>query len=107
MRYRHGIVGLIPHPPFSRFLIHNHNQVDLVMLSRPLPKSQHLGEFICRVDMNQRKWNLSGKSLLRQPNQRVRILAHRPGHSHILKVRECLAKDINALILKVLQIRHK
>ena len=89
----------------ARFLIDLHDEVELVMLRRPFAKLEHLRKFVSRVDVQDRKRNFSEKRFQREPDEDVGILPHRPGHGDVLKRVIRLAKNEDALVLELIEMR--
>src|SRR6266699_4357378 len=74
------------------------------MLRGPFPKLQHLGKLIGRVNVQNRKWNLSKKRFAGEPDENIGILPHRPRHGDVFEGVIRLAKNENALVLEVIKM---
>src|ERR1700704_517979 len=75
------------------------------MPRRPVAEFEHLGKFVSRVDMQNLKRNFSEERFLREPDQDVGIFAHRPWHRDVLERAISLAKNENALVLELIEMR--
>ena len=104
MRHGHGIVGFITNPARSRFVVCFHDEIQLVMLRRPIAKLEHFRKFVRRIDMQHRKRNAAKKCLHRQPNKDIGVLPHRPRHRDIFKRVKRLAKNEHALVLEMVEV---
>src|SRR6266516_3549169 len=94
----------IPHPAGARFGVNFNDEIEVVVLGGPLAKLQHLRKFIRRVDVQDRKGNLSKKGFAREPDKNVRILPHRPRHGDVFEGVVRLAKNENALVLELIEM---
>ena len=62
------------------------SQIQMVMLHGPVPVLQHLGKFVSRINVEQRIRDVPAKRLLREPDENVRVLPHRPWHADVLEM---------------------
>src|SRR3982750_4260274 len=74
------------------------------MFRRPIAKLEHLGKLVGRVDVQYGKWHAAKERLVRQPDENVRILPHRPWHDDIFERVIRLAKNENALALERVEV---
>ena len=96
---------LVTNSALARFRIGFDDQVEVVMLCRPIAKFQHLGKFIGCVDVQNGKRNLSKKRFAREPDENIGILPHRPRHGDVFEGMISLSKNKNALVLELIEMR--
>ena len=104
MRHGHGIMRLVTDPTLARFGIDFDDQIEVVMLRRPLAELQHLGKFVGRIDVQHGKRNLSEKGFACEPDKNIGVLPHRPRHRDILEGVISLSKNKDALVLKLIEM---
>lgn len=104
MRHGHRIMRLVTNPAFARLGIDFDDQIEVVMLGRPLAELQHLGKFVGRVDVQHGKRNLSKKGFAREPDENIGILPHRPRHGDVFESVISLSKNKDALVLELIEM---
>src|SRR5947208_2281599 len=95
----------VPNPACTSFGINFDDKIEVVVLRRPFTKLQHFGELISRIDMQDRERNFPEKGFAREPDKNVGILPHRPWHGDVFKGLIRLAKNENALVLELVEMR--
>ena len=104
MRHRHRIVRFVPNPARTRVGVDFNDKIKVVMLCCPFTKLQHLGKFVGRVDVQDRKGDLPKKRFAGEPDKNVGILPHRPRHGDVFEGMIRLAKNENALVLELVEM---
>src|SRR5664279_3245324 len=90
--------------PSKSFLVDVYEHVHAQTAGGFVAKCDHLAEFPGRIDVKQREWRLARmKRLLRDAQQRARILAHRIEHHGIAVFADDLAHNIDCLGLEPTQ----
>jgi predicted acylesterase/phospholipase RssA len=75
-----------------------HNQIRSDLLRIVIPERDHLGEFITRIDMEQRKRNFSReKRLLRKSQHHAGVLANGIQHHRMRELRNRFTQNVKAL----------
>ena len=74
------------------------------MRCRPLPKFEHLCKLVSGVNVQNWKGHLSEECFRCEPNENVRVFAHRPWHGDVFERVIGLAKNENALILEMVEM---
>ena len=108
VRHRHRVGRVVADGPALRIspasrtsvLVDFHDEVQPVIFHRPVAISDHLREFIRRINVQQRIRNVPAKRLSRQPNQNIGILAHAPRHADFFEMMKRLTNEENALRFK-------
>ena len=96
---------LVTDAALARLGVDFNDQIEIVMLRRPFAKLQHLGKFVGRVDVQKWERHFPKKRFAREPDENVRILPHRPRHGDVLERVIRLAKNKNALVLELVEMR--
>src|SRR6266567_8628604 len=94
----------VPNPAFASFGINFYYKIEVVMLRGPFTKLQHLGKLVGCVNVQDRKRNFSKKRFTGEPDENIRILAHRPRHGDVLEGVIRLPKNKNALVLELVEM---
>ena len=71
MRHRDGVVRLVANPARARFLIDFDDELEPILLGRPIAEGEHFRKLVCRVNVQQRKRDVSTECLLSQPDKHV------------------------------------
>jgi hypothetical protein len=87
--------------PEAGLLVDLDDQVEVVLLGRPLAKLQHFGKLVGGIDMQDGEGDSPGERLLGKPDQDVGVFAHRPGHAQVPEGVIRLAEDVDALALQL------
>jgi len=96
---------LVANSALARFRIDFDEQIEVGMLRRSCAKLQHLRKCKGGVDVQNGKRNLSEKGFAGKPDENVGILSHRPWHGDIFERVIRLAKNENALVLQLVEMR--
>ena len=104
VRHRHRIMRLVTDTARAGLLVDLNDEIEFVMRRRPFAKLEHLRKFISRIDVQNRKRNLSEKRFACEPDEDVRVLPHRPRHGDVLERVIGLAKNKDALVLQLIEM---
>jgi hypothetical protein len=102
----HRIVRLIPDAALARLLVDPDDQIDPIVVHGPGTKFEHFWKLIGRIDMHDRKRDMTAEGLFRQPEQDVGVFAHGPEHGRPLKCVKSLAQQVDALGFELVEMRH-
>ena len=104
---RDRVRRLVADPALARLEVRPDDQLEAVVLLRPDPEVQHLGELVGRVDVDDGEGHVAAERLLGQPEEDVGVLAHRPEHRRLLEAVEGLAHQVDALRFEFVQVCHR
>jgi putative membrane protein len=83
-----------------------HQHVELVFHGQTIPVLDHLGQLVARVDVHERERHVPEEGLARQPEEDGGVLADGPQHAEALEVAESFPKDVDALLLELIEVVH-
>ncbi len=110
--HRDRIGGVITNRPALRvgpgacagIFIDLNDEVEAMVLHRPISVRKHLRELIGGIDMQQGIRDMPAECLLRKPDQHVRVLAHAPRHADVLEIMKRLADQEHTLRLERIKV---
>ncbi len=86
---------------FQHFFVFTDDQLQSPVFAEFVAILDHRRNLVCGVDMHERERHVTEKRFARQPQQHGRVLTDAPQHREVFKFVECLAHDVNALILQL------
>ncbi len=93
-------------PPLQCFLIPAKDHIELPLSGEPVPITDHLGDLIICVNVNEGDRDVAEEGFTRQPQQDRAVLADRPEHADLLELTVGFTEEIYRFILELIDMFH-